>query len=529
MKKFFAILLALVMVLSLSVTAFAANVTVPNGDHTYVAYQIFTGSQSESEGALGNVAWGTGINASSFLTALKNVNDGTFANGTNPSAEGYKANVFTDITYDSGNADASAKLVAEALSGFADSSAAAEKFAKLALANKAGNGTTLASGENELTDGYYLIVDTTNVSGVDDVANPALLQVTRDITIASKTNKPTVDKQVQDETADAEAGSTGGWGETADHAINESFQFKLTAHLPAETGFDRYAAYEVKFTDTWSEGVTYEDIVSITVDGVSVTNDASLDIDTINRKMIIDIPNVKTIFGVDLSDGADVIVIYKAHLNEKAAVAKQTPANTDDDNQNKVYLEYSNKPDGTGLGKTAEDTVYVFTYEVDNTKYKDSVADSNKLGGAGFRLYKSDGETEINLIFDDTKNAYRPVTSTETGVEMTSASGTGVFNIIGLDAGTYVLRETTTPNGFNTCEDITIEISATHKENDDNVSATVTLTNSSNMTNPIVNRSGSVLPETGGIGTTIFYVVGSLLVLAAGVLLITKKRMASRG
>lgn len=528
MKKFFAILLALVMVLSLSVTAFAANVAVLDADHTYVAYQIFTGSQSESGGALGNVAWGDGINESGFLSALKSDTSDAFKytddKGTPETTDDViYPNVFNQSTV------TTAAHVADWLSKFGNNSAAAEKFAKLALDKKVGDGTTLSNGNNDLEDGYYLIVDTTNVSGVDDVANPALLQVTRDITITAKTNKPTVDKKVQDETTDAEAGSTDGWGETADHAINETFKFKLTAHLPRDTGFDRYAAYEVKFTDTWSEGVTYEDIVSITVDDVSVTNDASLDIDTINRKMIIDIPNVKTISGVDLSDGADVIVIYNAHLNEKAAVAKETPANTDDDNQNKVYLEYSNKPDGTGLGKTAEDTVYVFTYGVDNTKYKDSVADSNKLGGAGFRLYESNGTTEVNLIFDSSKSAYRPIKAGEEGEEMTSAQSTGVFNIIGLDAGTYYLKETATPQGFNTCDDIKIEISATHKENDDNVSATVTLTNSSNMTNPIVNRSGSVLPETGGIGTTIFYVVGSLLVLAAGVLLITKKRMASRG
>lgn len=197
-----------------------------------------------------------------------------------------------------------------------------------------------------------------------------------------------------------------------------------------------------------------------------------------------------------------------------------------------MYLEYSNNPNVGGegsRGKTPEDFVWVFTYEVDNTKVNEK---AEPFAGAGFRLYKgtatSGEENEVKLIKDADLDAYRPVKGDEAGVEMFSASGTGKFNIVGLDAGTYTLVETSTPSGYNTCEPITVIISATHKENEAGTGATTDLTKSQNMNNTVENKKGSTLPITGGMGTTIFYVVGSILVLGAAILLITKKRMSAR-
>lgn len=127
------------------------------------------------------------------------------------------------------------------------------------------------------------------------------------------------------------------------------------------------------------------------------------------------------------------------------------------------------------------------------------------------------------MIYDANKAAYRPIGEGETGVEMKSAAN-GVFNIIGLYAGTYTLKETTTPDGYNKCEDIAITISATHKENANKTSADLTLTET-NGDNDIINNSGSTLPSTGGIGTTLFYLGGGCMVAVAGILLITKKRI----
>ena len=110
-----------------------------------------------------------------------------------------------------------------------------------------------------------------------------------------------------------------------------------------------------------------------------------------------------------------VEVVYNAHLNENAIVSKSDVTDGDKDhvNNNKVYLEYSNNPDSTGTGtsqtgKTPEDYVWAFTYGVDNTKYKNEALAGNELQNAGFRLYDAAGTTEIGLIFDTTKNAYRP-------------------------------------------------------------------------------------------------------------------------
>ena len=104
----------------------------------------------------------------------------------------------------------------------------------------------------------------------------------------------------------------------------------------------------------------------------------------------------------------------------------------------------------------------------------------------------------------------------------------GKFNIIGLDAGTYTLRETTTPSGYNTCADVQIVIAAAHNENASGTAANLALTGSQNMNNNIVNKEGSTLPSTGGIGTTLFYVIGGVLMAVAAVLLVTKKRMNNK-
>lgn len=542
-KKYFSIIVAFVLVLAMSTTAFAATVTVPAGDHTYVAYQIFTGTQApgteaQPEGVLSNVEWGSGINGAAFLTALK-AETGSFAHGT---GEGAVGNVFTNCV--------TAADVAEALGQFSDGSAAAERFAKLAFENKTGNKTTLTAGDQAIDDGYYLIVDETDVAGNNDVANPALLQMTGNIVIASKTNKPTVDKQVYDEPSDMETGhnNTDGWGETADHELFETFQFKLIANLPADIQFNRYATYEVKFTDTWSVGVTYENINSVVVDGVTLnSNQYSLTFpETPERTMVIDISDIKKISGVNLTDGATITVIYEAHLNENAIIANAVTIadETADDNQNKVYLEYSNKPDASGLGKTPEDYVFVFTYETVNKKFdgEPNGDRDNVLESAGFKLYKANGTNKSWAVLNEShkitgwtqyENAEDiPAGAAEGVVAATEVKSdeNGMFSFIGLDVGTYYLKESTTPLGFNTCEDIQVNVTATHVENSNEISATVQKTAEAadpTVYKDVVNKKGTELPETGGVGTTIFYIIGGLLMAGALIFLIVRRKMTA--
>ena len=522
MNKLLALVLAMVMVLGLAASAFAEEttykITINNTTekHTYQAFQIFKGDLAvgkDDEKILSNIKWGTGV---TYTGAGVDVEDG--AGGTTKSTEA------ADIA----EALANGTLTLDAL------------IADLTLGTVANEvkstGTTVEIGG--LAAGYYLVKDKDNsLNNEYEAYTRFIVKVVADTTVTPKSEKPSVDKQVWDEPADAENQSQTGWGESADHAINESFQFKLIATLPASDEFDAYKTYKVVFNDTMSAGITFESIASVTVDDKAVSaGDADTNYVcsatagmTGPATWTLTINNIKGIEGVNLKDGAEIVVIYNAHLNESAQVNHESGNTT---NNNKVYLQYSNNPNAGGeseLGQTPEDTVWVFTYEVDNTKYANEIKDGNQMGGAGFRLYDSTGNTEIGLIYDTTLSAYRPVKGAEVAEEMTSAETTGVFNIKGLDAGTYVLKETKVPAGYNKCDDITIVISATHEEAASGDSATTTLTNSHNITNDIENKSGSTLPETGGIGTTIFYVLGGMLVVCAVVLMVSKKRMSAEG
>ncbi len=390
-------------------------------------------------------------------------------------------------------------------------------------------------------DGYYLVKDTAgSLEGDNDAYTRYIVKVLGNETnIAPKSAMPTVDKQVHDETADAEAGNVGGWGESADHAINESFQFKLTATLSADDNYAAYETYKIIFTDTMSEGVSFESIASVKVNETDVPlYDINLAPDgyqttanTTSRDWTLTIADIKK-YDADLTDGAVIEVIYNAHLNENAIVSKADVADgnkiTNNVNHNTVDLQFSNNPNAGAsgdLGRTPEDTVWVFTYEVDNTKYSEKVDTANVLAGAEFTLYDAD-DAVVGLMLDTRLNAYRPIKTGDTATVMTSAAE-GVFNIVGLDAGTYTLKETKTPAGYNTCADIEIVITSEHKEDttgDGNVD--MKLTGSKNMDNDIINVKGSQLPSTGGIGTTIFVVGGGAMVAAAGILLVSKKRMS---
>lgn len=512
-KKVVSLLLALTMVMAMTLSVSAHTITmspVEEGKkvHTYEVYQIFTGTIENLDGA-------------QVLTALNWGKNGVGEAGT--------------------PVDESVLTALEAATGSdTEKLAVIMQYANLVAEDKFG---TVESGKtlSDVPAGYYLIKDIDGAfANQDESYTKYIVKVVNNITVTPKSAEPSVDKEVLDEVADAETGSTDGWGETADHAINETFQFKLTAELKADVDYAQYPSYKVIFTDTMSKGITFESIDSIKVDGatvdlgsngISTTAVAGLktgnDQESVTWTITFD--DLKTIVGVDLTDGAVIEVIYSAHLNDEALVNHESGTTT---NKNGVSLKYSNNPNVGGeneFGQTEIDYVWVFTYDVENTKYSDKIDDANVLAGAGFTLYDAEGkavqlyEKNGSFYVYDENNAPEGVTVLE---EITSQAD-GKFDIKGLDAGTYTLKETAIPDGYNKCEDITIVISATHSEAADANSATTTFTEATTgMNNDIINKSGATLPETGGMGRTIIYTLGVIFALSAAVTMVTRRRMS---
>lgn len=532
-KKLLAALLAVAMVCAMAVPAFAGTEGDVDSHHTYSAFQIFKGDvegNNIKDFKISNVDWGSNIinNSDDFLNKLRE------ADTIGP--------LFTNAK--------SAQEVLAVISQWHDSDDYSIAFARFVChylySNDANPTYVVRAGSNALTipeakAGYYLFVDTTDFSKDDSYHsyNSFLLMVTKgnwNVPITPKAEKPTVEKKVYD---NPDGTSTGGFGSSADHAINEKFQFQLTATLPDSTNraYDYYDKYSVIFHDTLSEGITYDkddelDSVVIKSNGntYNITDSSKYTIDTTDLEsqnsfvVNIDVKACAKDAGFDLNNGATITVTYTAHLNDKAYV---NTAGGSTSNINKVYLTYSNNPkDESSIGKTPESTpVYVYTYQLNNTKHQDTEK-GPALEGACFRLYSDEActdQSEVQLYQKD--GFYYPIKDVlgKEAVEMKSAAN-GTFNVKGLDAGTYYLKEITPPDGYSACKVIPVTIKADHSRNDQ-----VNL-EGSNLTNDIVNikAGGITLPSTGGIGTTIFYVVGGGLMVAAIVLLVTKKRMENK-
>lgn len=498
-KKLASLLLALVMVLAMGMSTFADettySITINNSaeGHTYEAYQIFTGDLSTkgNEKVLSNIKWGSGISE-----------DGKTALG-----------------------DAAAK--AETLKTEANAKAFAKEVAPY-LTTVAGSASTVTDGKyviSGLTAGYYLVKDQDDsLTGDNDTYTEYIIKVVGNVSADPKSDVPAVQKKVKDINDSTDDAMTD-WQDSADYDIGDSIPFQLKATLADNVS--SYTTYKVVFHDTLSKGLTYNNDAKVYIDGketngFTVTATVKADGTT---TLTVSCDDVKAL---GAGNSSVITVEYTATLNENAVLGSAG-------NPNEVHLEYSNNPNkseegNNETGNTPSDKVIVFTYKViinkitKNPDYDPEVEGSKEyipLTGAEFTLEKYNKETDKWEAITVVKND----------------EGT-TFTFSGLDDGNYRLTETKTPSGYNTIDPIEFTVTAEHDVLSDNPALTSLsgnattgeLTFTSNTTEgslsaDVVNQAGSTLPETGGIGTTIFYVLGGILVAAAVILLVVKRRM----
>lgn len=495
-KRSIALVLAMILTLAMSVTVFAA----PNADqntfsltlnkavkgHTYEAYQILSGDLSADKATLSNIKWGEGIKA-----------EGQTALGGD--AAGY-AKKLADMGNNSSELKEQAQIIGANLASASGSVTVTDPDAKNVISN--------------LKPGYYLIKDKDDSLQGQESYTEFILHVTDDVDANVKADVPSVEKKVKD-TNDT-TGETTGWQDSADYDIGDDVPFQLTATLA--NNIESYKTYSLKFNDTLSKGLDYNNDAVIKLGDKDITSYFTPSYDAKAKTLTFTCDNILA-FGAKNSD--KIVVEYTAKLNENAVIGAAGNPNT-------VGLEFSNNPNNGGegdRGKTPEDKVIVFTYKLTVNKVD---KDNKPLTGAEFSLFKKvkvDGKDELQLV--EVKK-----------ILSTNAEGT-VFGFTGLDDGTYVLRETKTPDGYNSIEDQTFTISAKHDENSDDPKLTAltgdvasgsiinlgVMLEKGELSTDVVNNKGSVLPSTGGAGRVAIYVIGAILVLGGGIVLVTKKRV----
>ena len=509
-RKLMSILLVVAMLFTLAAPAMAEGETTEkvaitvSDDRTYEVYQIFTGDLHG--GKLSNVVWGK--------------------NGTGTEGQAVPQETLNELA---------AKK---------DSTNDIEKLAVIKNYVQLENpiGTVNKNKTLEVASGYYLLKDvTTGVTGGQELST-FVVEIVGDVTITPKVGEVTSQKKVKD-TNDSVANSTTDtdWQDSADHDITDEVQFQLTGTVTAK--YDHYDKYYYAFHDKQSDGLTFkpETVKVYVVNGETRTEVAKTYYNVVTpgadakckfderctfEVVFADLKEIEVNDTAIVNKDSKIVVEYTSTLNDNAVIGAAG-------NPNEMYLEYSNNPNWDGEGKgptseTPEDKVIVFTYQTVINKVDEK---DEALAGAEFTLEKkqADGEWEaINVV--------------ETKPDTT-------FTFKGLDDGFYRLKETVTPAGYNTIDDIYFEITAAHdtesqdpkltrltaiqkteengnlEEGKVTFKPTYTLADGKIATK-VVNNSGATLPETGGIGTTIFYVVGGALVLGAAVLLVTRRRMA---
>ncbi|MGN0798849.1 MAG: SpaH/EbpB family LPXTG-anchored major pilin [Christensenellales bacterium] len=471
-KKLAGILLALAMVLGLAATAFAegetGSITINDAvvGQTYTIYQILDLESYNASANAYSYKATTAWNTFINSDAIK----GTYVE---VDAQGY-------VTWKDG-ADAAA---------FAK---AAQKYAKDNSITNQGSvtATTTTVSFTGLDLGYYLVDSTLGTLCSLDTTNP-------DVVMEEKNEVPTNVKTVEED-------STGNYGEKNDADIGQTVNFKST--ITAQAGAENYV-----FHDTMSAGLTYTGVTGITLNGTAV--------DAANYTVTAPAADGDTFdvtftqaFCDTLKANDQIVISYTATLNENAVIAGEGNPNTS-------KVSYG---DSSNTKYTPDSQTKTYTWDVDVFKYTMNGETETALAGAKFTLSKNaDGSNPIAFVSKG-NNVYRVAKTGETGtVTEITTDATGKFTIKGLDADTYYLTETAAPAGYNKLAGpVTIVIG------ENGVVNGTTEASQGVDEVKVLNQTGAELPSTGGIGTTIFYIVGGVLVVGAVVLLVTKKRMGN--
>lgn len=503
MKKLMAALLAVAMVCAMAIPAFADGssststaavikytITAPHNGHTYEIYQIFTGDyDAHQPSMLANIKWGK--------------------NGTGTAGEAVEQTVL----------DALSKVAS--YTSDRDKLDVIDKYVTLTNPVE----TITNGGSVEVVGGYYLIKDKDGSVPSSETYTPYIVSVVGNVTINPKSSAvPEFKKKLKD-TNDS-TGDVSDWQDSADYDIGDDIPFRLQGTVPAD--YDSYSKYYYAFHDKEEKGLTFDPstvkvylgdengkIIPDTDYKVLTKKDGTTSDNDCTFEIVFD--DLKKVTGVTAN--SIITVTYKSQLNENAVLGAHG-------NVNKAKLEYSNNPRGDGKGETPWDNVIVFTYKVVVNKVDQ---DNHPLEGAEFTLTKKiAGGTEVvkTMTID--------------------GSDKSLFTLSGLDDGEYTLTETVTPANYNTISPITFTVNATHEIEWDSISTRDNVLTSltgdkkvgeitfdvdktaGSLSTNVINNIGTTLPGTGGIGTTIFYVIGGGLMVAAAILLITKKRMENR-
>lgn len=564
-KRFFSALLTIVMVLSMSVTAFAADdgsitikgsTTVPVSGKTFNAYKILDAELANGENASGGIVYRVPEGLEDFYA-------GHFG-----------------LTKEAASFD---QDVTEAIAAMKDDDDALQAFAKevLAAAKAAGiepAAATAGEGAAEVTIsglplGYYVVEDT---GAAVPISALALTTTSKNVEVTIKADKPTVDKNI-DGTQDTDD-STDGDVKYNNAAVGDTVPYKVTSKVPDMTGYTKY--YFV-VNDTLSKGLTFNNDVAITLGGTELVKDTDYTVTVTENEdgtTSVEIVFKNFIQYKDQKD-AEILITYSATVNEDAVIGTEG-------NPNKVTLTYSNNPNvtddgtpgnpdkpttGSPTGETPESITRTYVTAIELIKVD---PEGNRLTGAEFEItgeklnqvlvrkdvytedangeywklkdgsytttapVTADDETDTSQYYESTTTKYTKTTETEivTTSETVTATGfvgpDGVLRFEGLSAGTYTITELKAPNGYNLLKEpitVTIGFTAPTAPSTECVwTYTGTDVVNGTATNhvTIVNNTGKELPSTGGMGTTIFYVAGGILVAAAAVLLVVRKRMS---